>query len=316
VLALDLVGKDLTAERRVLEPSGIEIALATDAPQPRRLQLAQADGLMANRTRIGAELLAQAPACRCIVTYGVGFDHVDLEIARKRGIIVCNVTDYCSDEAADHTLMLMLTVLRGGIRGDTLVRNGGWGLDALGPIHRLRGLAVGLVGYGRIARAVHARIAAFRMRALVFDPFLPANRRDELKGGAAVDTLDALLGSSDVVSLHVPLNATTRNLIDARALKMMKQGAVLIQPRRTGGLLGSPGSPGRWQIGGRGPGRVPRRAARPWRIRPLRSRTHTTYGLLFDRIGRRAEINCSENDEERPSGHTCEEPNSVRRLMR
>jgi phosphoglycerate dehydrogenase-like enzyme len=236
VLALDLVGKDLTAERRVLEPSGIEIALATDAPQPRRLQLAQADGLMANRTRIGAELLAQAPACRCIVTYGVGFDHVDLEIARKRGIIVCNVTDYCSDEAADHTLMLMLTVLRGGIRGDTLVRNGGWGLDALGPIHRLRGLAVGLVGYGRIARAVHARIAAFRMRALVFDPFLPANRRDELKGGAAVDTLDALLGSSDVVSLHVPLNATTRNLIDARALKMMKQGAVLINTSR-GGLV-------------------------------------------------------------------------------
>ena len=235
VLALDLVGKDLAAERRILEPSGIEIALAAGPPRARRRQLAEADGLLANRTHIGAELLAGAPACRCIVTYGVGFDHVDLEEAGRRGIVVCNVTDYCSEEVADHTLTLMLAVLRGAVRGDALVRRGGWGLDVLGPVHRLRGRVVGLVGYGRIARAVHVRVQAFGMRVVVFDPLIPADRRAEL-GGTAVDRLDSLLGSSDCVSLHIPLNATTKHLLDARALSRMKPGAVLINTSR-GGLV-------------------------------------------------------------------------------
>jgi phosphoglycerate dehydrogenase-like enzyme len=235
VVALDPVGKDLSAERQVLEPLGIEIAFADDDPGARRLQLAKADGLLANRTHIGAELLARAPACRCIVTYGVGFDHVDLNAARERGIVVANVTDYCSEEVADHTLTLMLAVLRGAMRGDALVRRGAWGLDTLGPIHRLRGRVVGLVGYGRIARAVHDRVVPFGMRVFVFDPLIPADRRKEL-GEAAVPSLDSLLGSSDVVSLHLPLNATTRHLVDARALRQMKPGAVLINTSR-GGLM-------------------------------------------------------------------------------
>ena len=232
VLALDPVGKDLAAERRVLEPLGIEIAIAADDPAARRLQLAEADGLLANRTYIGAEFLERAPACRCIVTYGVGFDHVDLDAARQRGIVVANVTDYCSEEVADHTLTLMLAILRGAMRGDALVRGGGWGLDALGPIHRLRGRVVGLVGYGRIARAVHERVLPFGMRVLVFDPLIS---RDDL-GEAAVESLDSLLGASDVVSLHLPLNDTTRHLIDARALQRMKPGAALINTSR-GGLV-------------------------------------------------------------------------------
>jgi phosphoglycerate dehydrogenase-like enzyme len=235
VLALDPVGRDLTAERRVLEPLGIQITLAAGEEGTRQRQLAGAQGLLANRTMIGAELLARAPACRCIVTYGVGFDHVDLDAARERGIVVANVTDYCSEEVADHTLTLMLAVLRGAMRGDALVRRGAWGLDSLGPVHRLRGRVAGLVGYGRIARAVYERLVPFGMRVLVFDPLIPAGRRDEL-GPAAVSSLDSLLGASDVVSLHLPLNATTRHLIDARALARMKPGAVLINTSR-GGLV-------------------------------------------------------------------------------
>lgn len=232
VLALDPVGKDLAAERRVLEPLGIEIAIAADDPTARRLQLADADGLLANRTHIGAEILERAPACRCIVTYGVGFDHVDLDAARQRGIVVANVTDYCLEEVADHTLTLMLAILRGAMRGDALVRSGGWGLDALGPIHRLRGRVVGLVGYGRIARAVHERVLPFGMRVVVFDPLISG----EDLGEAAVESLDSLLRASDVVSLHLPLNETTRHLIDARALERMKPGAALINTSR-GGLV-------------------------------------------------------------------------------
>lgn len=235
VLALDRVGLDLSAEQRVLEPLGIEVALASAAPRARALQLAQADGLLANRTQIGTDLLELAPACRCVVTYGVGFDHVDLQAARQRGIAVCNVTDYCSEEVADHTLTLMLAVLRGAARGDALVRRGGWGLDGLGPVHRLRGRVVGLVGYGRIARAVHQRVLSFGMRVLVFDPLIGAERRREL-GQAATGSLESLLGLSDVVSLHVPLNPATSALIDASALRLMKPGAVLINTSR-GGLV-------------------------------------------------------------------------------
>lgn len=234
VVALDQVGTDLNAERTVLDPLGITIVAATDSTA-RRHHLRDAAGLLANRTRIGAELLDQAPSCRCVVTYGVGFDHVDLVAAAERGVAVCNVADYCSEEVADHTLTLMLAVLRRAVRADSIVRQGGWGIAELGPIHRLRGLTVGLVGYGRIGQAVHRRLSPFGFRVRVFDPLIDQSQRAEV--GAAVSTaLPTLLEQSDVVSLHLPLNNETQNMIDARALAAVKPGAVLINTSR-GGLV-------------------------------------------------------------------------------
>jgi D-3-phosphoglycerate dehydrogenase / 2-oxoglutarate reductase len=237
VVALDRVGEDLVPEERILAPLGITIERLADAPEASSLQLASAEGLLANRTPIGSQVLNRAPACRGVVTYGVGFDHVDLAAARSRGITVANVTDYCSEEVADHTVALMLAVLRGVVRGDDLVRRGGWGVEEIGPIHRLRGRTVGLVGYGRIARAVHQRVMPFGMPVIVYDPLISDEECRQL-GGRRVDSLKLLLASADIVSLHVPLNDETALLVDADALAGVKHDSVLINTSR-GGLVDS-----------------------------------------------------------------------------
>ncbi len=235
VVALDRVGEDVETERSILEGSGVRIELVDAHDEARLRQLGDAVGLMGNRTRIGPNLLDLAPKVRCVVTYGVGYDQVDLDEARRRGIVVCNVRDYCSEEVADHTMALILAVLRRLVPSDDDVRVGGWGVEDLGPVRRLRGLVLGLVGYGRIGQLVRERALAFGLRVVAFDPAMGSDQRHEL-GLDALTTLDELLAISDVVSLHAPLQADTRDLIDARALEVMKEGSYLINTSR-GGLV-------------------------------------------------------------------------------
>jgi len=179
-----------------------------------------------------------APGCRVIVTYGVGHDHIDLQEAERRGVVVAHVPDYCTEEVADHTMALLLAVARGIGRGDALVRGGGWGVDAVGPLYRLRGRVLGLVGFGRIARAVAARALVFGLIVLAYDPALS---QTSLFGGPVklLDSLRTLLTESDAVSLHLPLSSETRGLIDGPALRQMKPGAILINTSR-GALVDLP----------------------------------------------------------------------------
>jgi D-3-phosphoglycerate dehydrogenase len=231
VMALDRVGDDLGIERAILEPLNLRIESVDESEDAKTKQLAEASGLLANRTRIGPALLDRTPECRCVVTYGVGYDHVDLDEAVRRGIVVCNVRDYCSDEVADHTMALTLAVLRRVVSSDSAVRAGQWGLKGLGPIRRLRGLTMGLVGYGHIGRLVRQRALSFGFRVVVFDPALSAVQREEL-GPDALDGFTELLTVSDVVSLHLPLLDSTRELMDTSAFASMKPGSYLINTSR------------------------------------------------------------------------------------
>jgi phosphoglycerate dehydrogenase-like enzyme len=235
VVALDRVGDDVAIEQSILEKSNLRIEVVAEHGAARAEQLSRAVGLLANRTPIGPDFLDSVPRCRCVVTYGVGYDHVDLDEARRRGLVVCNVRDYCSEEVADHTMALTLAVLRRVMPGDAKVRAGEWGIENLGAIRRLRGLVLGLVGYGRIGQLVRERAIAFGFRVVAFDPAMSSTQREEL-GADAIATLDELLGDSDIVSLHVPLQADTRDLIGARAFDVMKDGSYLINTSR-GGLV-------------------------------------------------------------------------------
>jgi D-3-phosphoglycerate dehydrogenase len=230
-LALDRVGSNLQPEAAILEPLGITVQYASADPERRSHELRRADAVLLNRTIVDAAFFDAAPRCRVIVTYGVGHDHIDLHEAERRAVMVANVPDYCTEEVADHTLALYLAVARGVGRGDSLVRAGGWGVDAVGQLHRLRGRVMGLVGFGRIARAVAARALAFGLIVLAYDPALPQSR---LNSGPVrlVDSLRALLTESDAVSLHLPLTPQTRGLIDGPALRQMKPGAILINTSR------------------------------------------------------------------------------------
>jgi D-3-phosphoglycerate dehydrogenase / 2-oxoglutarate reductase len=237
-LALDRLGTNLQPEAAILEPLGITVDYASADPDLRRQQLVQAEAVLLNRTIVDASFLDAAPRCRVIVTYGVGHDHIDLREAERRGVIVAHIPDYCTEEVADHTLALLLAVARGVRRGDALVRDGGWGAEAIGPLHRLRGRVLGLVGFGRIARAVAERARAFGLAVVTYDPAFTGD--GEVDGRVTLlDSLLALLATSDIVSLHLPLSARTRSIIDRQALHHMKKGAILINTSR-GALVDLP----------------------------------------------------------------------------
>ena len=177
--------------------------------------------------RIGAELLSSRPGLRVVSTVSVGYDHVDLEAASKAGVAVCHTPGVLVETTADLAFALMLAASR--VLGDSErdLRRGGWTRWELdGYLGRdVHGATLGLVGYGRIARAVARHAEGFSMRVVHHD-LAPTG----LPG--YVDDLDELLAQSDVVSLHVPLTAETTHLIDARRLALMKPTAVLVNTAR------------------------------------------------------------------------------------
>jgi glyoxylate reductase len=181
------------------------------------------DGLMVMLTdRVDDELLdAAGPQLRVVANYAVGVDNVDLDGCRRRGVVVANTPDVLTEATAELTVALMLSLLRRVAEGDRLIRRGErwiWGPNLM--LGRgLAGLTLGLVGYGRIGQAVERLARAHGMDVV-------HTRRS---GGLP---LDELLAGADVVSLHLPLSAETRHLIDGPALARMKPTAVLVNTSR------------------------------------------------------------------------------------
>ncbi len=183
--------------------------------------------------RVDASVIAAGTDLRIIANVAVGYDNIDVAAARARGIVVTNTPDVLTEAVAEFTWGLILAAARRIAEGDRLVRRGawrGWALDfMLGT--ELRGKQLGVVGMGRIGRAVAAKAPAFGMHVAYTDPAAP----DDLEaiGVRAVRlSLDELLVSSDVVTLHVPLTPATRHLIDRRALARMKRSAILVNTAR------------------------------------------------------------------------------------
>jgi glyoxylate reductase len=190
---------------------------------------ADADALVCLLTdSIDAHVIDAAPKLKIIANVAVGFNNVDVAYARARGVVVTNTPDVLTESVADFTWALILAITRRLSEGERVVRRGawkGWALDfMLGT--ELRGKQIGLVGLGRIARAVAARAPAFGMRVAY------TARHDTVLPDAEPMSLDRLLNTSDVVSLHVPLTADTRHLIDRRAFSRMKRSAYLINTAR------------------------------------------------------------------------------------
>jgi glyoxylate reductase len=194
-----------------------------------RARVAGKDALICLLTDgVDRTVIDAAPALRVIANVAVGYNNIDLAYARSRGIVVTNTPDVLTESVADFTWALILAITRRLSEGERLVRRGewkGWALDLLLGTE-LRGKQLGLVGVGRIGRAVAARAAAFGMRVAY------TSRREIECPGAEPMPLDRLLLTSDIVSLHVPLTPETRHLIDKRALTRMKRSAYLINTAR------------------------------------------------------------------------------------
>ena len=181
-----------------------------------------------------AVLDAAGPSLKVVANIAVGYDNLDVAAARARGGGVTNTPDVLTEATADFTWALMLSIMRRVPEGERLVRRGawkGWALDfMLGS--DLRGKQLGIVGLGRIGRAVAARAGAFGMRVAYTTTGDDAAGLTPATGGGESMGLDTLLTSSDVVSLHVPLTPDTRHLIDRRALARMKRTAYLVNTSR------------------------------------------------------------------------------------
>lgn len=217
---------DLHAGRRALPPAEL------------RERVAGKQGLVCLVTdAVDGQVLDAGRCLRVIANVGVGYDNIDVAAARARGIIVTNTPDVLTGAVAEFTWGLILAVTRRIAEGDRLVRAGrwsGWALDFMLGME-LRGKQLGIVGPGRIGRAVAERAAVFGMEVVCAGSG-PAPRRAERRTANLRDmrrvALDELLVTSDVVSLHVPLTAATRHLIDRRALARMKRTAFLINAAR------------------------------------------------------------------------------------
>ena len=183
---------------------------------------------------VSVEDLERLPALRAIVTGSVGFDHISLDAAAERGIWVLNTPGFCTTEVADSTIAHILGLVRATVFLDRDVRSGGWDRTVVGELRRVSSTRLGVVGFGRIGREVARRAAALGFQVIVSDPSPGAVA--VATSAFAVVELDELLATSDVVSLHVPLDRDRPPLIGAREIERMPDGAMLVNTSR-GGLV-------------------------------------------------------------------------------
>jgi C-terminal binding protein len=236
VVITDLLNDELAPERAVLGDLAGVTALAARCEDELAGRIEEADALIlyheVNLTRASIGRLRK---CRVIVRGGVGYDNVDRQFARQRGIPVCNTPDYGSEEVADSALAMMLALARGVHAANSRLRDGcdDWSYAVAAPLVRLRGRVLGIVGLGRIGTAMALRGKSLGMDVAFFDPYKP-DGYDKALGIRRVETLRELLAQSLVLSLHCPLTEETRRLIDAAALAAMPRGAYLVNTARGG----------------------------------------------------------------------------------
>jgi len=218
---------------RSLAPPGFELVVADPGTPAFYQAAADAEYYLGLARQMGGEFFRAAPKLRLVQLLSAGYDRVDLEAARKAGVPVANNGGANAIAVAEHTLMLMLAVQKRLVRFHNDVVAGKWrvGNAADTPVYELAGKTLGLVDLGNIGKKVARRAAAFDMRVQYYDVArLTEDQEDAL--GVRFVLFTELLRTSDVVSLHVPLDDTTRNMVSAREFAVMKPGAILINTCR------------------------------------------------------------------------------------
>jgi len=193
-----------------------------------------AAALLVQWAPVTERVLCTLTDCKVIVRYGIGVDNIDLAAAKRLGVPVANVPDYCIDEVADHTLAHVLALGRQLVTTDRRLRAGGWKITPPAPMPAFRDMTFVTLGFGRIGRAVLARAQAFGFKLAAYDPNLP----EEVFREASVQRLtrEEAFATADVLSLHMPLIPATRHLVAADQLATMRRTAVIVNTSR-GGLI-------------------------------------------------------------------------------
>jgi D-3-phosphoglycerate dehydrogenase len=196
-----------------------------------------ADAILVTYAKLTRDILSQLTKCKAIGRFGLGVDNIDLPTAKEKGIAVNYVPDYCIREVSDHTMALLLALIRKIPLSNKLVQSGRWEMPAVVPIRRLEGTVLGLVGFGHIPRLVVPKAQAFGMKVIAYDPYVKPEQFKAMNV-EGVD-FDTLVKTSDYVSVHAPLLPATRGMLNADAFAKMKKGAYVVNTAR-GPLIDEP----------------------------------------------------------------------------
>ncbi|MBI0435066.1 hydroxyacid dehydrogenase [Roseomonas sp. KE0001] len=230
VLVPDPIHADGLALLRA-EPGVLLLTPEELPPAALEAELAEAEAMIVRGLTVDQALLDRAPRLRFVCRHGVGYDNVDVPALTARGVLLSVTPEANAGSVAEHTLMLMLTLARQVVAFNAGVRRGEWRVPGQSQTFDLAGRSVLILGFGRIGTRVARLCAAFGLRVLVHDPFIPANTIRGLGYEPARDRA-AALAEADIVTLHCPSNAETRGMVDAGFLAAMKPGAQLINAAR------------------------------------------------------------------------------------
>ena len=231
VAVTDYVFPNLDLARELLAKIGAEVRVARQPDPEAILEVARdADAVLTTYAKITAEIIPQLTRCRIIGRFGIGVDNVDIPAATQAGIVVTRVPDYCLDEVSEHTMALLLALVRKIPSSNARTQAGRWEMRAVVPIHRLRGTVLGLVAFGQIPQLVAPKAQAFGIRVVTYDPYV--SRQVAERAGVEQVEFDELLRISDYISIHTPLLPATHHLFNADVFRRMKPEAYLINTAR------------------------------------------------------------------------------------
>ena len=239
IAILDVWAEAVRDQTRAVAPENFELHFAESYDEDHQIEIAQiCDFIVCGTAPISRRLLDAAPNVKFIQKWGIGFDKVDLEAVRDQGLGLCNTAGANSSVVAEHTVLLILAVYRHLLGIDTRLRNGEW-LDIKIMLRnnalQIRGKTIGILGFGNIGRAVAQRLIGFETNVIYYD-ISRADEKIERKFKASYVSLGHLLKGSDILTIHTPLDESTRNIVDANAINQMKDTAIIINCAR-GGVL-------------------------------------------------------------------------------
>lgn len=235
VLVTDYTWPNTSVEEAVLKAANTRLLIAQVGDENELLRLVpQADAILTCFKKVSAAVVRAGTKLQVIGRYGIGVDNIAVDEATRLGIPVTNVPAYCLDEVAEHALALMLACARNIAHYNQAIRIDDWALNAHRPLFRVRGKVLGIVGFGKIGQSLAGKAISLGLQVVAYSPHgdVEAARRFNVE----LVNLDDLLKQADFVSLHVPMKAATRHLINAERLRQMKPTSFLINTAR-GGLV-------------------------------------------------------------------------------
>ena len=236
VVVTDFIRPPLGHEERILGDLADVVALDAFSEEALEGRIEKADAIMMYHfLSIGRRTIDRLEKCKIIVRCGVGYDNVDRVAARERGITVANVPDYGTEEVADSAIAMLLTMMRGVSYMNTRLqgRQGEWIYEQVRPLHRLRGLKLGIVGLGRIGTATALRAKALGFEVLFHDPYV-VDGTDKALGLTRCESLEEMLPRVQALTIHCPRTTETQHLVNARSLAMLPKGSFLVNTARGG----------------------------------------------------------------------------------